>query len=178
MIHWFTLYSRGKFLLPVPESMLEWINATIKEVFKDRERHIISFGYLVNPASNDSYQPFHIDYSHTDSNIMVPLTPLLTENAPQYLTRPVLKTPVDERNAFPSVAEIAESEGWDYVEVGQMTAKPYTLLHMLPGTAHRGIPNKSGQDRIVFWIGTDDYYHELTEPSSYEFSTTKYGPIK
>lgn len=44
-------------------------------------------------------------------------------------------------------------ENADWLTVHQIISKPYVILKMPDGTIHRGIHNRTKEDRFMFWIG-------------------------
>lgn len=178
-IYWTNVFTNGRFNIDHDFSELaSFVAKTVKEMYPDQEKVVLGYGFLVNPNGTKKGQPFHVDYSGTDSSIYVPLTHLTHENAMQYVPHKIARTPIPTFAAgIERAQDMLETEGVDMMEVRQIICKPYALLHMLPGTIHRGIPNTSGYDRSLFWITVDDYYHELVEPVTYEYSSDKYGPV-
>lgn len=51
------------------------------------EYHILSYGFIISAPNGTMDQRFHYDYSHTSSNIFVPLTKLTPLNATQFLRK-------------------------------------------------------------------------------------------
>lgn len=177
-IFWSNIYIRKQFTLVGDFTSLDsWVNQVVDEISPSKKKHILGYGFLVNPKGNAAGQPFHIDYGPTESCIFVPLTLLTEKNATQYLVDPINKTSLTEALAGFQINNFKEKEGLDFLEVRQAIGSPFSLLHMLPGTPHRGIPNLEDFDRIMFWISIDDYYHESLESTTYEYSDKDYGPV-
>lgn len=49
--------------------------------------NIVSYGFIISPAGGTVDQRFHYDYTHTSSNLFVPLTKLTPLNATQFLRK-------------------------------------------------------------------------------------------
>lgn len=177
-IYWFNIFSEKKFTVDHNFTNLHKIvEGLVQSVeLKPGDKHILRYGFLVNPVGNKSNQPFHTDYGMTDSTIFVPLTAVTERNATQYITRRPYKTPLQKVLDGMSAQELLESEGLESIEVRQMVAKPFSVLHMLPGTMHRGVPNTDNFDRIVFYVAIDDYYHDPIEHGTYESGQAVIAP--
>lgn len=179
-IYWFSIYAHGKFANNDDFSFLAtWVNQMVHEVSPDKEKVIIGYGFTINPKGNPAGQPFHIDYTATDSTIYIPMTQLTTKNSPQYLSIGLnnisLERAINPTGLDPK--EIIAEEGLDFLEIKQIVSEPFVAFYMLPSTLHRGIPNTGDDDRILFWIELDDYEHEATEATAHEYSTETYKPV-
>jgi hypothetical protein len=165
-IYWLNLYLNRQLLVdhPLRDEFHAWVMRTISELYRAWDQvHVLSYGFINNPAHSTKSQKFHVDYSYTSSNLFVPLTPLTPLNSFHYLEQPLPNTAMDELLGFGELEEIMDSEGLDFVEVRQIACRPLGLLRMLPNTPHRGAPNQGDHDRILFWATVDQTYYDLEE---------------
>ena len=49
------------------------------------------------------------------------------------------------------------------LELVQLQVPPFSLLHMVPSTPHRGLANRDDYTRIMFFCTVDEVYYELGE---------------
>jgi hypothetical protein len=169
-VAWLNLYFNQKFTVPhdYQEKLHQLVNKFIAEQYKDFETiHILSYGFLVNPAGSTKFQQFHFDYTESSSNLFVPMTKVTFKNATQFL-RMKMNSKMDYFNNFGEIDEIMEKEDVDYVEVSQLACKPYLLTKMHPSTCHRGIANSDDFDRLVFWVTVDNHLHLLEEDVTFK----------
>jgi hypothetical protein len=124
---------------------------------------VLSYGFLINPASSKKDQKFHCDYTYTSSSLFVPLTPMTHLNAFQFLRAPLAKSRMDSLGNFGEEEDILGAEGVAFLEITQVTCRPFCLLRLLPNTPHRGVTNRGDYERVLFWVTVDDHYHELQE---------------
>jgi hypothetical protein len=128
------------------------------------EPHAIldGYGFLINPAGSQEYQPWHIDNT-TDAAVMwITISPYTEKNGFQYLSL---------RNDTPAdvLEEVAENvDVIDYemltrrvkgISRHQLIAEPMSIFYVGRGTIHRGIPNTSGEHRIGFTLS----YHFIKD---------------
>lgn len=111
------------------------------------------YGFAINPPGSRS-QEWHLDYSVDDASLFVPMTPLTTHNAPQYIVLP--PSLPDELHARatqnPDVVDVdLLVREAPYVSVRQLLAKPFSLLRLDFGTIHRGIANGETSERVIFF---------------------------
>jgi len=52
-----------------------------------------------------------------------------------------------------------DREGLDFMKVTQIVCRSHSIIKLNGGTVHRGIANKSNQERILFFVHT--YHGEL-----------------
>ena len=58
-----------------------------------------------------------------------------------------------------------EKENADFLKVVQIVCRSHTIIRMMGGTVHRGIANRSDQERILFFIHTcEDDFEFYEEP--------------
>lgn len=165
-IYWLNLYLNRQHLVDHPrrDDLYAWVMRTIAELYRAwDEVHLLSYGFINNPAHSTKSQKFHVDYSYTSSNLFVPLTPITLLNSFHYLKNPLPNTPMDDLIAFGELEGIMDSEGLDFVEVAQIVCRPLSLIRLLPNTPHRGTRNQGDSDRMMFWVTVDQMYHDLQE---------------
>jgi hypothetical protein len=131
-----------------------WVRELVNTAYAGEGVELEGYGFIINPVESKS-QLWHVDYYTMDySNLFIPLTPLTPENCTQYAVLPP-GTPLSARQALAKL-EFVDVNGlidsFDYVSVRQMLARPFSILKMDFGAIHRGIANKSGFERILFWI--------------------------
>lgn len=178
IIHWLNLFLNGRPRLrhSLETPLHRWVLETVAEAYADwPKRFVLSYGLLVNPAGNTSYQPFHCDYSRTSSNLFVPLTRVTLLNATQYIRRSLPRTPVDPLLAVGSLDDILDAEECGAIEVAQWVCRPFVLLRLNANTPHRGTPNLEAYDRVTFWITVDDHDHDLAETVHVKYSESEYS---
>ncbi len=179
-IHWLNLYLNGAFTVEYAERdrLDRWIRQTVASVYADwREVHILSYGFIVNPARNPEGQPFHLDYSRTSSNLFVPLTPVTLNNASQFIREPLSQPPRQPNDAFGTVEDILEAEGRQAIEVCQLVCRPFSLVRLLPNTPHRGVPNGEESDRVMLWVTVDERRYDLPETTYFQLGERDYGAL-
>jgi len=158
-IFWNNLYYNEQFTIDFPEKqklfskIKEWINEFYPREAK--KRHILSFGFITNPAGQGNFQKWHIDYTDHTSNIFIPLTKCTLKNATQYV-RGRRKMKMDEHQNFPDIYSTLEKEFSlgstnGSIEVCQAVCFPFSILKLFPAVAHRGISNTESFDRVLFF---------------------------
>lgn len=60
--------------------------------------------------------------------------------------------PFDDCHIFRNEVEILEKEGLDFFEMKQVICKPFTILKVPPFNVHRGIGNRTEENRPMFYI--------------------------
>ena len=118
------------------------------------DHFVKSYGFIVAPAHSVCYQHFHIDYYNTTEHYFIPLVDLTPKNAPQYI--PNYSGNVDETEWFGLEFEVMDNAGLLGLTVAQTLCHAFTVLHMAPGTIHRGIPNGENHERPMFFIEIDN----------------------
>ena len=183
MIYWFNLYLNKEFRLDYRQRQAfhQWVNDIVREAHHDwPELHIISYNFVINPAGNQNFQPFHYDYKASTSNLFVPLTKITPRNALQFLPKPLERAKASRgihNDELGSLEEIMEAEGCDAIEVSQLICHPFSLIQLFPHTPHRGISNGEDYDRVLFEVTVDDHYHDIKETTAFQYSTSKEAPI-
>ena len=130
--------------------------AAPREVYADWPVvHLISYGFVVNPAGSTAEQTFHCDYGVTTSSLFIPLTRVTLNNAMRFIRQPLARARPRTTDAIGTVDEILDLEDASVVEVVQLACRPFCLLRLLPGTPHAGIPNREDYDRTMFWVTVD-----------------------
>ena len=82
------------------------------------EVHIVSYGFIISPAHGTVDQRFHYDYTHTSSNLFVPLTKITPLNATQFLKKP-LKAHYEDIQWLGDAEDLMEKEGHP-IEINQV----------------------------------------------------------
>ena len=118
------------------------------------DHFVKSYGFIVAPAHSVGYQHFHIDYNITTEHYFIPLVDLTPKNAPQYI--PNYSGNVDETEWFGLEFEVMDNAVLHGLTVAQTLCHAFTVLHMAPGTIHRGIPNGENHERPMFFIEIDN----------------------
>jgi len=174
---WLNIYLNKKQTFPDEEfsdGLWEFVNELISEMFKDldfafKEKHILAYGFITNPAGSKKIQHFHCDYTLTTSNLFIPLTKITLKNSTQFISTKLHHAKMDKWDNFGATPEdVMESEGVDCLMVSQLVSKPWTILRMNPGSPHRGIQNGDDYDRVMFFVTIDNYYHELVENAKFK----------
>ncbi|MBK8266392.1 MAG: hypothetical protein IPK80_34330 [Nannocystis sp.] len=165
-IHWTNLYVDGAFVAEAPQRdrLHSWVLRLVAEVYADwPEVHLISYGFVVNPAGSSAEQPFHCDYGVTTSNLFIPLTRVTLNNATRFIRQPLARARPRTTDFIGTVDEILEAEGCEVLEVVQLACRPFCLLRLLPGTPHAGVPNREDYDRAMFWVTVDSQPRRIGE---------------
>ena len=171
-IHWLNLYLNRAFTVenPLRDPLHAWVTRTVKEVYADwPEVHILSYGFITNPAGSTAGQLFHCDYTPTSSNLFVPMTPVTLLNATQFVRRPLERAKMNDIDMIGTIEEIMDAEGLDAIEVSQLVCRPFCLVKLGQDTPHRGVPNRDTYDRLMLWVTVDDHYHPLKEKVAFKF---------
>jgi len=170
-LFWINVGLNGNIVTQHPD-VLEfnnWVHDIVNEAFSTwKEKHILSYSFIINPKNSTVDQKFHCDYTYSSSNLFIPLTEVTTLNATQYIKTPLKNARMDELNNFGTIEEIMEKEGVDALEIGQMVSKPFRLMKMHSFTPHRGIRNFDNFNRVIFCISVDNFYHELKEKTIFK----------
>jgi hypothetical protein len=70
-----------------------------------------------------------------------------------------------EANFGENVLDLLEKENADFLKVVQIVCRSHSIIRMMGGTVHRGIANRSDQERILFYINTcPDDFKFIEEP--------------
>jgi hypothetical protein len=165
-IHWTNLFVDGAFVgaSEVRDRLHAWVLRLVAEVYADWPVvHLISYGFLVNPAGSTAEQTFHCDYGVTTSSLFIPLTRVTLNNAMRFIRQPLARARPRTTDAIGTVDEILDLEDAHAVEVVQLACRPFCLLCLLPGTPHAGIPNREDYDRTMFWVTVDSVPRRLGE---------------
>ena len=173
---WLNLHIRNEFTLKTfahNEALHQFVLRLLEEAYEDYPeqfpaRHILNYGFIVNPQGSTKTQHFHCDYSETSSNLFIPMTKVTVFNAPQFLPEELKIARLDgDCNYGRHPEDIMEEEGVDFLVVNQVISKPWTLLRLNPHTPHRGIPNRDNYDRLMFFVTIDPVYKDLSETTTY-----------
>ncbi len=169
-IYWLNLFlnRRHRVAFARQAELERWVLGLVRATYDDwPEVHVLSYGFIVNPAGATREQKFHCDYSYTSSNLFVPLTRVTLANAPHYLKRPLERARMNEIDIIGDIDDIMDAEGVDAIEVTQLVCRPFTLVRLLPDTPHRGIANSADHDRVMFWVTVDQQWHALKERTAF-----------
>jgi len=165
-LYWLNYYVDREFVVdfPLRDQFHEWVVRTLDEVYADwPEYHILSYGFIISPPRGTVDQRFHYDYTHTSSNVFIPLSKLTPLNATQYLREPL--------NAhYKDIQWLGDAEDLMLkeerpIEIHQVIVPPYSLLQLLPGTPHRGIANRDSYTRVLFFCTVDRKWYKINERS-------------
>ncbi len=165
-IHWTNLFVDGAFVGASEDRdrLHNWVLRLLGEAYGDWPVvHVISYGFVVNPAGSTAEQPFHCDYGVTTSSLFIPLTRVTLNNAMRFIRQPLARARPRTTDAIGTLDEILDLEGADAVEVVQIACRPFCVLCLLPGTPHAGIPNREAYDRTMFWITVDSVPRRVGE---------------
>jgi len=165
-LYWLNYYVDGEFVVefPLRESFHRWVLDTLNEVYYDwPEINIVSYGFIISPAGGTVDQRFHYDYTHTSSNLFVPLTKLTPLNATQFLKKP-LTAHYEDIQWLGDAEDLMLKEGRP-IEISQLIVPPFALIQLLPGTPHRGIANRDTYTRLLFFCTVDRVQYKINEKS-------------
>ncbi|HVH45055.1 MAG TPA: hypothetical protein VM925_22030 [Labilithrix sp.] len=156
-IFWINLWQRTGGAPPLPLDRGAELDAWVRSVATDHydaEIDLDGYGFVINPPGSRT-QAWHLDYSLDYSSLLVPLSPLTPNNAPQYLVLPSSLPLEAYRQAIidPDVVDLGVLlDAADCVSIRQLIAKPFNVLKLDFGTIHRGISNTEPRERVMFWI--------------------------
>lgn len=144
-ITWYNLYLQGELSdqfvkNSLKSELISWVKSLVKEFYpyEEKERYIVSFGFIHSPKNGQRDQPWHLDYGHQVSNLFVPLNELTIHNSTQFIRGPY-RSIMPESNNFPGgPAEIMKNESKKWLEVAQLVCKPFMILKLYCSTVHRG----------------------------------------
>jgi hypothetical protein len=165
-LYWLNYYVDRQFVIefPLRDEFHQWVVSLLNDVYDDwPEYHILSYGFIISPAGGTVDQRFHYDYTHTSSNIFIPLTKITPLNATQFLRTP-LKAHYEDIQWLGDADDLMLKEGRP-IEIHQIIVPPMSLLQLLPGTPHRGIANRDNYTRILFFCTVDRKWYKLNEKS-------------
>ena len=165
-ITWINLFINGKKMLDFEHEDLfsKFVSNIVKEFFSNfKEVHVLSYGFIINPKKSIKSQQFHIDYTKTSSNIMIPLTYVTADNAIQFFDYDLPTTKASETLSHRDSIKILEDENVPFLEVKQIICKPFCVLQLLQNTLHRGISNAADYDRTMFFLTVDEVEFKLQE---------------
>ena len=157
-IFWINLWQRSGNLAVVNfEGLAEldkWARGLGDAAYPGQSVICDGYGFITNPVDSKAQQ-WHVDYTMDYSTIFIPLTRLTPENCLQYAVLPC-NAPASARAAVASNLDVVALDSLvdacDYVSVRQLLARPFSIIKMDFGTIHRGVANKSGFERVMFWI--------------------------
>lgn len=138
----------------IAREIRRWCRKAVRN-YCGRKAIMDGYGFIVNPKDSPAFQPWHIDYTTDAAVIWIPITQLTPENATEYITLPndMPDTALEEVASYVDEVNINRlGNALEYYTISQLIAKPMSVLYMKRGTIHRGIPNRSGDHRIVFYI--------------------------
>jgi len=164
-LYWLNYYVDQEFVadFPLRDEFHTWVVNTLNEVYYDwPEYHILSYGFIISPPGGTVDQRFHYDYTHTSSNLFVPLTKLTPLNATQFLRKP-LKAHYEDIQWLGDAEDLMRKEG--PLEIHQLIVPPMSLIQLLPGTPHRGIANRDNYTRVLFFCTVDVKWYKINEKS-------------
>ena len=128
----------------------------VKHCYHPKENFVLDgYGFTVNPKTCTKTQKWHIDYHDDYSTVFVPIVNVTPENRLQYLVPSTLLLREDlaiakaDQNNINADYMIEKGES---VTVRQVLGKKFSLMRMDFGTIHRGIANRSGYDRPMFFV--------------------------
>jgi len=139
--------------LPGLEELDFWTRQAVIEHYGPKVE-LDGFGFICNPMGSRT-QAWHLDYRLDYSTLFIPLTPVTTQNATQFVS---VAPNVDHSVYTKALANLDTvdvaylQDNSDYICVQQMLARPFSMLKMNFGTIHRGISNTGDYVRVVFWI--------------------------
>jgi hypothetical protein len=163
-VHWINLFMNNNRMIEYNDTIHDWVLSLIKD--NNLPTHIISYGYIINPAHSVRNQDFHYDYTFTATNIFIPLTYVTPSNGTQFITEPLNNTSIDN-NYYGDPIKILTEEDVPFIEVKQIMCKPYCMLQLMPKISHRGIANTDDFDRIMFFLTVDKEPYNLREATTY-----------
>jgi len=165
-LYWLNYYVDREFVVefPLRDQFHEWVVKTLDEVYHDwPEYHILSYGFIISPPHGTVDQRFHYDYTHTSSNLFIPLTKLTPLNATQFLRKP-LNAHYEDIQWLGDADDLMNKEGRP-IEIHQLIVPPMSLIQLLPGTPHRGIANRDNYTRVLFFCTVDRKWYKINERS-------------
>jgi phosphatidylglycerophosphate synthase len=121
----------------------------------DEDVVLDGYGYIVNSKDCNRTQKWHLDYHQGYSTTFIPMIQVSPENCLQYLVpgSTITKEQFDKAVSDPNAVDVQAlvNEG-QIVSVRSCICRPFSMLRMGFGTIHRGIANRSGVDRPMFFI--------------------------
>ena len=62
-----------------------------------------------------------------------------------------------------NILDLLDKENADFLKVVQIVCRSHSIIRMMGGTVHRGIANRSEQERVLFYINTCSGDLDFTE---------------
>jgi len=173
-IYWFNLHQSGS--KTVSFDNLQFLNDSEKEALPGFLRRVVCLTHtdcdqylidgasiIINPRTTRVAQPFHIDYTLNYNEVFIPLTELQVGNALHSIE--VSSDCKYDKSALDRLVNVTHNiedidvthiheAGCEYYIIKQFICRKYGIFKINERTIHRGIPNTSGYDRIMFNIAT------------------------
>ncbi len=168
-VYWINMYLRPKWMDGMSEGEVSraWdLGARLMDrvgLYSAAKEFVLNIGFLINPRGTTTAQPWHVDYSYSNSTIFVPITTVSDLNMTQYLeVESIRDSDLDDGWGYPAGLTAALSHN-PFVKVVQVIAPPFSVVHMPPITIHRGIPNRADYDRVMFFVTSDKIAVDVQE---------------
>jgi len=130
-----------------------WCQSLLPEHYPDELVEVDGIGFIVNPMGSRT-QPWHLDYTRDYATVFIPLTPINSDNATQYVTLSP-DTPLEAYARATANLDVVDLEplinGSSGITICQKVARPFSILKMDFETIHRGISNAGTFHRINFF---------------------------
>lgn len=153
--------------------METFCRSLMKHVYQDVTDIVLDgYGFSVSPKETTRTQPWHLDYSTDYSTIFIPLVQVCPENAVQAMlpgalcARDVLLQAIADPNKINIEALL---QGGQVISVRQVYTRAFSILRMGFGAIHRGVANRSGVERPMFYISVS---RKGVPPPAYEHGFT------
>lgn len=157
-IFWINLWQRSEahsvMQIEGVSEVLSWSRDLVERYYPDGDAVFDGCQFVVNPVGSIA-QPWHIDYSLDYTNIFIPMSGLVAQNATQYIALPShgLEAAYRAIASNPDVIDLdLLAESCEYLTVCQLLAPAFSILRMGFGTIHRGVSNAGHADRVMFSI--------------------------
>ena len=174
-IFWITFYSyKGTHVDKPIDDLKNFVDAVLKRAGNSQVK-ILSVTVVFNKVRSIE-QLFHVDYHADVENIFIPLIDLNSNNSTQFLEF----DNIDEQqhmhsflNSFRHLPSLEVIPNGICYKVAQICCPAFQVLHLKPGTIHRGITNRGKADRPMFCICftknfdvtmTESHFQKITQP--------------
>lgn len=173
---WLNLFQQGRWLHTFGDRQPE-VEALAKAIALEmcpyyEKLHCTSISLFMSPQGCEP-QFWHVDYTGTETNIALTLTPWVKENGMEFMKgeisdvdfqafrRGLVKDGepgdgVPELRSNSGLLKYAADRGFKNLSLNQCLCDKHMLVRMAPGTIHRGIPNTSGYHRCYMLLVMDE----------------------
>eukprot|EP00759_Apiculatamorpha_spiralis_P024772 PhF_6_TR27968/c0_g1_i1/m.41336 len=137
------------------KELLEFVETVKAHAYPEEDCVCDGFGFIVNGKSTNRTQKWHLDYNEGYSTTFIPLIQVSPENIVQYvlpsntIPREVWSRALADPNDIDIDLLLKEGQ---VCSVRQVYARAGSMLRMGFGCVHRGVANRSGVDRPMFFV--------------------------